>query len=242
MNLSFQLMNLNRQLSGINPKSAEGKKQLDQIEKTEIPKFLQASAKEAPLATEFLKTFFNENNTGSKTFDLQKSGTWKFIRSGSKLWNIDSYFGFPKDGEQFKDEFSSKNSSRKKTTAKKIKDLLKDVPVGKTITVPPDSWDTLIHGESTNTNIYYALGSFTLNGKFEGKATKLANGKIKVEGQITYKVFDTYDWNQGQQVSLPLAGKIRINDSSLQKFEDAGLAKSFKVESTPVSEKVNVTI
>jgi hypothetical protein len=70
----------------------------------------------------------------------------------------------------------------------------------------------------------------------------LVNGKIKVEGEITYKASETYDWNLGRYVGLPLPGDISIGDSTLQKFEDAGLARSFKVKSTPVIEKVNVTI
>ena len=80
--MDFGLLNTFRtfhsRVGNLNPKNEKDKEKLAKIEHEELPKLLQEVKEyKAPLAAEFLKTYFNEKNAGLVTFDFKTSGLWK---------------------------------------------------------------------------------------------------------------------------------------------------------------------
>ncbi|MCS6266651.1 MAG: hypothetical protein H2174_03700 [Vampirovibrio sp.] len=227
----------NSQVGNLNPKNGKDKKKLAKIEREELPKLLQAVKSKAPLAAEFLKTYFNEKNAGLVTFDFKKSGLWENEYTRQSLKNLDAYFGFKysDNGDMIP------GASRKQSTVGKIREKLKNKPANTTINIT-DPWET--QAGYDDPNFRHALGKATLKGMFTGTAKKLPNGKIHITGKIEYQVQDSYDWDRHYtHIKTPLTNfTIKVYDSNMKKFATAGLAKEFDVKSTTVTETVNVTM
>lgn len=92
-------------------------------------------------------------------------------------------------------------------------------------------WEDSMYAQPL-TNLYFALGGFTLRSKVEvevtpdPKVSKTFNVKIL---SWQSQAFDDYNWDHGKSVYIPGWGKI--DDKEALRVEKAGKAKSYIIES-----------
>ena len=80
------------------------------------------------------------------------------------------------------------------------------------------------------TELYFALGGFTLRSKVDISVVK----KDAKTFEVTFdswqaQAYDNYNWDHGKSVYIP--GWGRIDDKDALRVEAAGKAKSFEIES-----------
>jgi len=82
------------------------------------------------------------------------------------------------------------------------------------------------------TELFFALGGFTLRSRVEVSVTPTANATNTYD--VTFEswqsqAYDDYNWDHGKSVYVP--GWGRIDDADALRVERAGRARSFVVES-----------
>jgi hypothetical protein len=104
-----------------------------------------------------------------------------------------------------------------------------------------DYWEKVATGEWGN-DLYYTWGSFTISTRGNITITRVGD-ELLVSGTLTHTFKDIYDWNTGQNVSIPkLDGQeLEIDDASLRLYEVLTEAQSYRGTAT-WSEEINMRV
>jgi hypothetical protein len=246
LKLIKRIQNLQDQVSQLDPSKKQDVAKMKALKEKELPSLLEEASKKAPFATEMLRYYFDDKNNGKKTIDLKKSPLWKSaaLQNGKK--RIGGYLNLDNNELDLRETiqgagFTNRNNTKEyASTRKKIKDAFKKDPNKKVFNIK-DQWESWVVSDHPNIESWFGLGSYTLKGLFTGIATKVESNLVSVKGKVDYKIKDRYNWDPAKATLLPF-GLGKIEDESLSKFAKAGLAKSFDVDSTVVTEKIETKI
>lgn len=91
-----------------------------------------------------------------------------------------------------------------------------------------DHWDADIYSYNPWSELTYASGASDIKGNVDFTLTRGDDDLINVSGKVNIKWSDSYDWNKGEDFSIPGFGKVDDDDAIY--LEKYGGAKSFKMD------------